>query len=102
MTAVGGQDIVRESQLIPCLYADSDLLGLIGRLTGERIEWVVPPGLHHGGTYQGREEILDNVFSRFVTEWRGFNVASEEILDAGNGVVSLGHYSGTNLTTGSR
>lgn len=79
--------------------AQGDVAALLAGLD-ERIEWVVPPGLHYGGTYQGREAVLENVFSRFATEWQDFIVAPAEIMEAGNRVVALGHYSGTNLTTG--
>ncbi|MEZ3181577.1 nuclear transport factor 2 family protein [Streptomyces pimonensis] len=90
------------STVVEALYdslAQGDVTALLAGLD-ERIEWVVPPGLHYGGTYRGREEVLENVFSRFVTEWQGFTVAPEEIVDAGDLVMALGHYSGTSLTAG--
>ncbi|MFF0108091.1 nuclear transport factor 2 family protein [Streptomyces hirsutus] len=89
------------SVVVEALYdslAQGDVTALLSGLH-ERIEWVVPPGLHYGGTYRGREDVLKNVFSRFVTEWRDFTVAPEELVDAGDLVVALGHYSGTSLTT---
>lgn len=79
--------------------AQGDVTALLAGLD-EQIEWVVPPGLHYGGTYRGREEVLENVFSRFVTEWHDFTVAPAEIMEAGHRVIALGHYSGTNLATG--
>ncbi|MGC9501800.1 nuclear transport factor 2 family protein [Streptomyces sp. WG7] len=90
------------SAVVEALYgslAQGDVAALLAGLD-ERIEWVVPPGLHYGGTYRGREEILKNVFARFVSEWQDFTVAPAEILDAGDRVVALGHYSGSNLVTG--
>ncbi|MDQ1034686.1 ketosteroid isomerase-like protein [Streptomyces sp. V3I8] len=90
------------SATVETLYgslAQGDVASLLAGLD-ERIEWVVPPSLHYGGTYRGREEILENVFSRFVTEWQDFTVAPEEIVDAGDIVTALGHYSGTSLATG--
>lgn len=88
--------------VVEALYsslAQGDVAALLAGLD-ERIEWVVPPGLHYGGTYQGREAILKNVFSRFVNEWQDFTVAPAEIMSAGDRVIALGHYSGTNLATG--
>jgi hypothetical protein len=88
--------------VVEALYrslAQGDVTALLAGLD-EQIEWVVPPGLHYGGTYRGREEVLENVFSRFVTEWQDFTVAPAEIMEAGHRVIALGHYSGTNLATG--
>ncbi|WP_051752239.1 nuclear transport factor 2 family protein [Streptosporangium amethystogenes] len=88
--------------VVEALYsslAQGDVAALLAGLD-ERIEWVVPPGLHYGGTYRGREAVLKNVFSRFVTDWQDFTVAPAEIMSAGDRVIALGHYSGTNLATG--
>ncbi|MEI7033372.1 nuclear transport factor 2 family protein [Streptomyces pratensis] len=88
--------------VVNALYASlaqGDVAALLAGLD-ERIEWVVPPGLHYGGTYRGREEVLENVFSRFVSEWQDFTVAPTEVMEAGDRVVALGHYSATNLATG--
>lgn len=96
------EHVVTRSAVVEALYdslAQGDVAALLAGLD-ERIEWVVPPGLHYGGTYRGREDVLDNVFSRFVTEWQDFAVSPAEIMDAGDRVVALGHYSGTNLATG--
>jgi ketosteroid isomerase-like protein len=79
--------------------AQGDVEGLLAGLH-EDIQWVVPPGLHYGGTYRGREAVLNNVFARFVMEWEGFAVEPAEVIAAGETVVALGHYSGTNLSTG--
>lgn len=90
------------SAVVGALYdalGRGDVTALLAGLD-ERIEWVVPPGLHYGGTYRGPEEVLQHVFSRFVTEWQDFTVAPAEIMDAGDRVVALGHYSGRNLATG--
>ncbi|MFD7691266.1 nuclear transport factor 2 family protein [Streptomyces sp. NPDC059781] len=68
------------SAVVEALYGSlvqGDVTALLAGLD-ERIEWTVPPGLHYGGTYRGREEILENVFSRFVTEWQDFAVAPAE------------------------
>ncbi|CAL9591886.1 hypothetical protein SUDANB121_05274 [Nocardiopsis dassonvillei] len=79
--------------------ARGDVAALLAGLD-EQIEWVVPPGLHYGGTYRGREEVLKNVFSRFVTEWQDFTVAPAEVMEAGDRIVALGHYNATSLATG--
>ena len=66
----------------------------------EEIAWTVPPGLPYGGTYRGREAVLNNVFSRFDAEWEGFEVGSDEIFAIGAVVIALGHYAGTRRETG--
>ncbi|GLY05463.1 MULTISPECIES: nuclear transport factor 2 family protein [Actinoplanes] len=86
----------------------ADLYAALGRgdvpalLAGlsPNIAWVVPEGLHYGGTYRGRDEVLNNVFARFTAEWDGFVVDPAEIVPAGDVVVALGHYRGRSLATG--
>ncbi|WP_217140794.1 nuclear transport factor 2 family protein [Streptomyces sp. AC627_RSS907] len=88
--------------LVRALYgclAEGDIDGLLNGLH-EDIQWVVPPGLHYGGTYRGRDAVLNNVFARFTTEWAGFAVQPAELVATDDTVVALGHYSGTNLSTG--
>jgi hypothetical protein len=36
----------------------------------------------------------DGVFARCISEWDGFAVAIDEILDAGDTIVALGRYTG--------
>ena len=50
--------------------------------------------------YVGPEAILEGVFMRIGNEWAGFTVAPGNILDAGETIVSHGHYSGTFKSTG--
>jgi uncharacterized protein len=50
--------------------------------------------------YVGPTAILEGVFMRIGTEWDGFTVAPDGILDAGETIVSHGHYSGTYKNTG--
>jgi uncharacterized protein len=65
------------------------------------IEWNEAEGFMYGGTYTGPNAILENVFMKFVTEWEGFSVVPDKIVDSGDGsVVSLGTYSGKYLKTG--
>jgi ketosteroid isomerase-like protein len=50
--------------------------------------------------YCGPEAVLSGVFGRLGTEWDGFAAVIDEILDAGDAVVALGHYQGTYRATG--
>ena len=52
--------------------------------------------------YVGPNAVVEGVFARLGGEWDGFNVALEEVLDAGDTVVSLGRYGGTYKKTGTR
>ncbi|PWK70972.1 hypothetical protein BCL76_10477 [Streptomyces sp. CG 926] len=47
MTTLGGQVIAEESELLPRLYADEDLLSLLGRLTGQAVTSVPDPVERH-------------------------------------------------------
>jgi ketosteroid isomerase-like protein len=92
---------VTNGRTVASLYAAlgrGDVSALLAGLD-ETIEWVVPAGLHYGGTYRGRQAVLDNVFARFTTDWRDFRVTPQEIIDAGDRVVSLGHYAGVSVGT---
>lgn len=53
-----------------------------------------------GNPYVGPQAILSGVFGHFATEWDQFRAAPEQILDAGDTVVSLGRYTGTYKATG--
>lgn len=53
-----------------------------------------------GNPYIGPQAVAEGVFARCVGEWDGFAVAIDEILDAGDTIVALGRYHGTNKATG--
>jgi ketosteroid isomerase-like protein len=50
--------------------------------------------------YVGPNAILEGVFARLAADWDGFAVGVDELLDAGDAVVALGRYRGTNKATG--
>lgn len=60
----------------------------------DNIEWTETEGFPYGGTYTGANSILENVFMKLGTEWENFAAVPDEILDAGEKIVALGHYSG--------
>ncbi|MCB9844686.1 MAG: nuclear transport factor 2 family protein [Phycisphaeraceae bacterium] len=53
-----------------------------------------------GNPYVGPEAVLNGVFARCASEWDGFAVRVDELLDAGDAVVALGRYLGTYRATG--
>ena len=52
-----------------------------------------------GNPYRGPQAVLDGVFMRCATEWDGFAVEIDELIDGGDRIVALGHYTGTYKTT---
>ncbi len=81
-------------------FAKGDVPTVLGAMD-ENIEWNEAEGFMYGGTYSGPNAILENVFMKFVTEWEGFSVVPDKIVDGGDGnVVSFGTYSGKYLKTG--
>ena len=50
--------------------------------------------------YVGPDAIVQGVFVRLAEQWDGFAAEVDELLDAGDTVVALGHYVGTCRATG--
>lgn len=80
-------------------FANGDVPGVLANFD-ENIEWTEAEGFPYGGIYTGANAIVENVFMKIATEWEGFTVAPDEILDAGDNIVALGHYSGKYNATG--
>lgn len=82
-------------------FAAGDVAGVLGRMSPE-IVWNEAENFPYadGNPYIGPEAIARGVFSRCISEWEGFAVKVEEILDAGETVVVLGRYLGTCRATG--
>ena len=81
-------------------FAEGDVPTVLGAMD-PNIEWVEAEGFMYGGTYTGPNAVLENVFMKFATEWEGFTVVADKIIDGGDGdVVALGKYSGKYLKTG--
>jgi ketosteroid isomerase-like protein len=55
-----------------------------------------------GNPYVGPDAVLNGVLARLGAEWEGFAAVPQEILDAGDTVVSLGRYTGTCKATGAK
>jgi len=90
------------AELIRGLYeafAAGDIPTVMGALD-ENISWTEAEGFPYGGTYVGPVAVAENVFIKLGTEWDGFAVVPERIVDSGETVVGLGNYSGTFKETG--
>ncbi len=62
--------------------------------------WTEMDGFPCAGTYVGPEAILENVFVALGKDFDGYSFTLERLLDAGNDVVAVGDYAGTNRKTG--
>jgi len=50
--------------------------------------------------YVGPQAVLMGVFARIGADWEGFAAISDEMVDGGDTIVSLGHYTGVSKATG--
>ncbi len=82
-------------------FGKGDIPGVLGKFD-QKIEWREAENFIYAdrNPYVGPNAILEGVFLRFVSEWNDFTVSPESIIDAGEQVVTLGTYSGTNKKTG--
>ena len=76
-----------------------DLAGGLALLAPD-CSWTEMDGLARGGTYHGPDEVREGVFFRIGSEWDGFRLTVDEVLDAGDSVVAVGTYAGTCKATG--
>lgn len=79
-------------------FAKGDIPSVLGSLSSD-IAWTEAEGFPYGGTYHGRNAVLEGVFMRLGSEWNGFAAVPDEFIDAGDTVVVLGKYSGTYKAT---
>lgn len=82
-------------------FAKGDVPGVLS-LFHEKIVWMEAENFPYadGNPYVGPEAVLNGVFARCATEWEGFAVEIDELIDAGETVVALGRYTGTYKATG--
>ncbi len=64
------------------------------------LEWIQNEGFPNGGHHRGADEVVENVFRSLGKHWERWSFGVEEILDAGDGVIVLGEYSGRHKATG--
>ena len=82
-------------------FATGDVAGVLGRMSPD-IVWNEAENFPYadGNPYLGPEAIANGVFARCIGEWDGFTVAVDELLDAGDTIVALGHYLGSYKASG--
>ena len=91
-------------ELIRAIYdafAAGDVPGVLERMD-PAIEWHEAENFPYadGSPYIGPEAVAQGVFMRCATEWDGFGVQVDEIVDAGDMVLAMGRYLGTYKATG--
>jgi ketosteroid isomerase-like protein len=80
-------------------FASKDAEG-IARVMDPDIVWEQNAGFPGGGTWRGLASVSENVFARLRREFGGWVTEVREWIDAGDTVVAIGEYRGTNLATG--
>jgi len=89
-------------QIIQGHYAASDRRDLDGMLAdlAADCQWIEMEGSPCAGIYIGAQAIIQNVFVGLGERFDGFTFTLERLLDAGDEVIGIGHYSGTHRHTG--
>lgn len=82
-------------------FGAGDIEGVVGRMS-PGIVWNEAENFIYAdhNPYTGPEAILTGVFGRIGADWDDFACVPEEILDAGDTVIALGHYHGSFKATG--
>jgi uncharacterized protein len=80
-------------------FARGDIPGVLG-LMDPAIVWHEAESLPYGGVHRGPDAILQNVFMGLGRDWAPFSATPQQYIDAGNRVVVLGEYRGTNRQSG--
>ena len=82
-------------------FATGDVPAVLGAMSPDMV-WNEADNfpLADRNPYVGHDAIVQGVFVRLAEQWDGFAAEVDELLDAGDTVVSLGHYVGTCRATG--
>lgn len=80
-------------------FAGGDVESVLAGLAPD-VEWTEAEGFPYGGTYVGRDAVLNEVFVKLGTEWDGYEAVPADYVAQGDKVIALGTYSGTYKETG--
>jgi len=69
-------------------------------LIADDCRWTEMESFGSAGVYVGPDAVRDNIFVRIGTEWEGFSMTVDRILDSGSMAVGVGTYAGTCKATG--
>jgi ketosteroid isomerase-like protein len=89
-------------EIIQAHYDASSVGNLEGMVKdfSPNMSWTEAAGFPLAGTYVGTQAIIEGVFARIQSEFDGFRVEVDELLDAGSRIVCIGYYSASHHTTG--
>jgi len=82
-------------------FARGDIPAVLAAMSPD-IVWMEAENFPYddGNPYVGHDAVVAGVFMRCATEWDGFAVTPEQLLDAGDHIVARGRYTGTYKATG--
>ncbi|HEX7708085.1 MAG TPA: nuclear transport factor 2 family protein [Thermoanaerobaculia bacterium] len=80
-------------------FARGDVPVVLGLMSPEII-WHEAESLPYGGIHRGPDAVLQNVFMGLGRDWQPFAATPKQYIPAGDHVVVLGEYSGTNRVSG--
>jgi ketosteroid isomerase-like protein len=82
-------------------FARGDVAGVMSKLSPDLV-WNEAENFVYAdrNPYLGPEAVLDGIFVRLATEWNGFSVAAEEIVESGDTVIARGRYRATYKANG--
>jgi len=64
------------------------------------VEWIQNEGFPGGGLHKGAIHVLDGILSQFRRDWDNWRARVTEWHDAGDTIIAIGIYEGTNKATG--
>lgn len=76
-----------------------DLAGMLADVAPD-CRWTEMDGFPCAGTFVGPDAVVENVFKVLGAMFDNYSFKLERLLDAGDDVVAVGNYSGTNKKTG--
>lgn len=68
--------------------------GVDRELIHSDIEWDVPEGYPAGGKYYGSRAVFEDYLPKLSAHFDSWNAKADQLLDAGDAIVGLGHYYG--------
>ena len=76
-------------------FGARDIPAIIAALAPGAEWWDADNFIYALNSYIGPDVVLDGGLKRIAQTWEAFTISPENILDAGDVVISYGHYSGT-------
>jgi len=92
----------RNARIVLSLYeafADGDTDTIL-EIIHPDVVWIESEGIPYGGTFIGRDAVFEGVFAKIAEEWDFFTAEVNEVIFAGDVVITLGQDSGTYKATG--